>query len=67
MRNTTLTKKDKEYLGKNTCPNCHHKIVNLRCDGGGTENFGCQTCGYRYFLGVDWGISGKDKTIIAAK
>ena len=64
MRGNTLTKNDKAILNKNKCPNCSGKIVNLRCDGGGTENYGCKSCGYRYYLGVDWGVSGRDKSII---
>ena len=60
-----LTKKDKDMLNKNKCPNCRSKIVNLRCDGGGTENYGCKKCGNRYYFGVDWGKSGKDKSVIS--
>ena len=47
-------------LEENKCPNCSSKIVNLKCDGGGTENYGCKTCGYRYYFGVDWGVSEPD-------
>ena len=65
MRNNILTKNDKALLNKNKCPNCSSKIVNLKCDGGGTENYGCKTCGYRYYFGVDWGASGKDKSIVS--
>lgn len=63
-KDTILTKGDKEILSMKICPNCKKTIVNLRCDGGGTENWGCKHCGFRYYFGVDWGTTGIDKTII---
>ena len=64
MKGNFLNKNDKNKLNKDICPNCSNKIYNLKCDGGGTENYGCNKCGYRYYFGIDWGTTGIDKSII---
>jgi len=64
LTNSFLSINDIVKLDDNMCPACDGKIINLKCDGGGTENFGCPKCGNRYYFGIHWGKSGVDESII---